>query len=267
LEQLDAIESDGDEEVREVRREVVREVERALEDVERKIEEQAPRPPVPELTKEEVVDGYDAGNGRQESEVPATRDVLPVPADIAPVVEDVKITLPRPAPVGSPTDAEVDLAIYKEYRSASPVAASSEAAAVANSERADAATPATATQSAPPTNGELSTPDTADGVEGSAATDSSLDISDSAVTITPASALVASSERRSLAPGSPDPETFLTSMSHEQFTFPPKPASQSQSSTGQPEVHDDAVLVDDSDPSEGGSLKGAGDDGWSEVDA
>ena len=47
LERLDAIESDGNEEVRDVRREVVREVERALEEVERKVKEQAPQAPVP----------------------------------------------------------------------------------------------------------------------------------------------------------------------------------------------------------------------------
>jgi hypothetical protein len=41
LERLDAIESDGNEEVRDVRREVVREVERALEEVEQKTKELA----------------------------------------------------------------------------------------------------------------------------------------------------------------------------------------------------------------------------------
>ncbi|KAI9511244.1 hypothetical protein F5148DRAFT_1172846 [Russula earlei] len=55
LEQLDAIESDGDEEVRDVRREVVREVESALEDVERKVKEKAPQVLVPEI----AVRGYD----------------------------------------------------------------------------------------------------------------------------------------------------------------------------------------------------------------
>ncbi|KAH9180456.1 hypothetical protein EDB89DRAFT_26175 [Lactarius sanguifluus] len=41
LEFLDAIESDGDEEVRNIRREVVREVEKALEDLERRVSEKA----------------------------------------------------------------------------------------------------------------------------------------------------------------------------------------------------------------------------------
>jgi hypothetical protein len=40
FERLDAMESDGNEEVRDVRREVVREVERALEEVEQKTKEQ-----------------------------------------------------------------------------------------------------------------------------------------------------------------------------------------------------------------------------------
>ena len=42
LEQLDAIESDGDDEVRNARRDVVREVEKALEDLERKISSHTP---------------------------------------------------------------------------------------------------------------------------------------------------------------------------------------------------------------------------------
>jgi hypothetical protein len=62
------------------------------------------------------------------------------------------------------------------------------------------------------------------------------------------------------APASP--ETFLRSMSHDQFTFPPKPAS--HASTGSGEAHEDAVLLDDA--SEGGSV-GSTADGWSEVDA
>jgi hypothetical protein len=51
LGRLDAIESDGNEEVRDVRRGVVREVERALKEVERKVKEQIPQAPVPEVTK------------------------------------------------------------------------------------------------------------------------------------------------------------------------------------------------------------------------
>ena len=56
LEQLDAIESDGDEEVRNTRREVVREVEKALEDLERKVGESAPQL---QVTKDVEVKGYD----------------------------------------------------------------------------------------------------------------------------------------------------------------------------------------------------------------
>jgi len=56
LERLDAIDSDGNEEVRDVRREVVREVERALQEVERKVKEQAPQAAVPEVRKQEASD-------------------------------------------------------------------------------------------------------------------------------------------------------------------------------------------------------------------
>src|SRR5258707_10024765 len=54
LERLDAIESDGNEEVRDVRREVVREVERALEEVEQQVKEKAPQGLIPEVTREEA---------------------------------------------------------------------------------------------------------------------------------------------------------------------------------------------------------------------
>jgi hypothetical protein len=50
-------------------------------------------------------------------------------------------------------------------------------------------------------------------------------------------------------------------MSHDQLTFPPKPASHASSGSG--EVDEDAVLLDDT--SEDGSV-GSMADGWSEVD-
>ena len=78
LERLDAIESDGDEEVRVVRREVVREVERALEDVERKVKDRAPQVPVPE-----VANSRDGESEDPNSNASATPDVLPAVVEIA----------------------------------------------------------------------------------------------------------------------------------------------------------------------------------------
>ena len=51
LEQLDAIESDGDEEVRNTRREVVREVEKVLGDLEQKVSENAPSFKSPRMSR------------------------------------------------------------------------------------------------------------------------------------------------------------------------------------------------------------------------
>jgi len=249
LEQLDAIESDGDEEVRDARRDVVREVERALEDVEREVKQKAPQEaPVPEVSKEEV-NGYDVGSEGLEAD--ASQDVLP--ADIAPDVEDVEPTPRDFARTASPADADVALAIDEEYSSASPAVGSSEVVGSAPS------------PPSPPAEGGLSTLGVTDAeTEVAPAAFGNDGLADSTATITsaaPAAALPSTS-----AHPSPDPETFLTSLYHDHFTFPPKPASQSQSSaTAQGEARDDdAVLVDDS--SEGGSAKGA-DDGWSEVDA
>lgn len=223
LEQLDAIESDGDEEIRDVRREVVREVERALEDVERKVREQARQVPGPEVTKEEVK-GYDV-----QSEESSPQDL---------------------APVDTPADADVDLAISVEYQSPSAVAESSEVRAA----ELDGAT------LAPSSKGEALTVDAVD----SEAVPVSEDASDSVATITASHAPPAASPANITAPASPAPETFLTSISHDQFTFPPKPSSYSASASASSEAHDDAVLVDDS--SEGGSLRSV-EDAWSEVDA
>lgn len=224
LEQLDAIESDGDEEVRNVRRDVVREVESALEDVEQKVREQTPQAPVPEVTKEEV-NGYEVESGSEEPQAPITEDVPPV--KVFPSVSDAKPTFPDLAPLASPADADVDLAIYEEHCSGSPVAG-------------------------------VTTPDAADAeVAGHAFGDPSCSVA-TITRVTPAVPVPTP------AHGSPDPEAFLTSMSHNQFTFPPKLLS--KSGTGPSEMHDDAVLVGDSSEGEGGSVKG-GEDGWSEVDA
>ncbi len=228
LEQLDAIDSDGDEEVRDVRREVVREVERALEDVEQKVKEQAPQAPVPEVNGDDI--------GSEDSRVSATQDALP--AGIVNVTKEVRPTLPDLVPIGPPADAD---------RSASPVTGFSEEILA---ELDGATAPAS-----PPADGGVSTLGAADARVAPAFGDAS----ESTVTITgstPAAPVPAPARK------SPDPEAFLTSMSHDQFTFPPKPAS--QSSTGPSETREDAVFVDDS--SEGGSVR-AGDDGWSEVDA
>jgi hypothetical protein len=230
LEQLDAIESDGDEEVRNVRREVVREVERALEDVEQKVREQTPQAPVQEVTKEEV-NGYEVESGSEEAETRVTEEVLPV--KVFPSVEEGKGTLPDLAALGSPGEAGIDVAAYEEYCAASAVAEENNVGSA-----------------------RVTTPD---GADGEVAADGFGDPSCSTGTITRVTPAV---PVPSPTDGSPDPETFLTSMSHDQFTFPPKLLS--QSGTGATETHDDAVLVEDS--SEGGSVKGA-EDGWSEVDA
>ncbi|KAI0281176.1 hypothetical protein BC826DRAFT_129314 [Russula brevipes] len=87
LEQLDAIESDGNGDIRGAWREAVREVEKALEDVERKVKERGPRATANEVAKEEVK-GYDI-----ESEEPEAALAIP-PADVAPIATDAKPVLP-----------------------------------------------------------------------------------------------------------------------------------------------------------------------------
>ena len=243
LERLDAIESDGNEEVRDVRREVVREVERALEEVERKIQEQAPQAAVPEVTKHEASDVESEDPGAS-----ATQAVVHV-------IEAVKPMVANPAPVPSETDADIDVAMSAEHLSGSPVATPSEVV-VAERDSTAGATPA---------NGEASTlsvPDTE-------AVPASEDASDSIATITPApvasAVSVHSSSNKSASTSAAAAETYLTSLSHDQFTFPPRPAfSQLSTNPGAPH-DDDAVLVDNS--SEGGSVRSV-DDGWTtEFDA
>jgi hypothetical protein len=246
LERLDAIESDGNEEVRDVRREVVREVERALEEVERKVKEQAPQAAVREVTKQEADD--------VESEHPSASDSQAVPPVVVHVTEGEPM-LPNLAPVVSQADADIDAALSAEYQSASLVATPS-GVVVAEWDSAAGATHG---------NGEASTLSRADteGVPGSG------EASDSIATITPAPVApavpVPSSSNKSVSTSTAGAETFLTSLSQDQFTFPPR-TTFSQSSTNSGAPHDnDAVLVDNS--SEGGST-GNVDDGWTtEFDA
>ena len=226
LKQLDAIGSGGDEEVRNVRREVVREVEKALENVERRIREQAP---TPEVSKEEVK-GYDVAKD------PITLDAPLI--SVASVTEDVKVSDPEPTTAVSPIDADVDLAISGEYVSTPAMVSSPKAV---NSELADIGT-------TPHVN------EKADIDADEAAAPSSKGSSDSVASGTITATIAAR------APPSTD-ETFLASMSHDQFTFPPKPASSSDTSSAAAQ-QDDVVLVDGSD--DGESVKG-GEEGWSEV--
>jgi len=243
LERLDAIESDGNEEVRDVRREVVREVEHALEEVERKVNEQAPQAPVSEVTKEEASDVEIKG--------PSASVTQNVPPAVAHIAETANPTLAGLTPVVSQTDADIDEAISAEYQSATPVDGSLDAV----SEELDKDNVAPTA----PANGEVPTliDTNTDHVPASE------DASDSITTITPAPvapAVPVPSSSKQIAP-TPEPgaESFLTSMSHDQFTFPPRPTF-SQSSTGSGASHDDdAVLVDNS--SEGGSVRG-GEDEW-----
>jgi hypothetical protein len=241
LERLDAIDSDGNEEVRDVRRGVVKEVERALEEMERKVKEQARQAPVPEVTKQEASDvkGEDASAS-------ATQAVLPA---VVHVTEGGKPTLPNLAPLASQADADIDVAISEEYQSA-PAVATPSGVVVAQRDSAAGAAPA---------NGEVST---VSGVD-TEAVRASEDAPDSIATITPAPVApaipVPSSSDKAAFTSAGATETFLTSLSHDQFTFPPRPAfSQSSTNSGVPH-DDDAVLVDNS--SEGGSM-GSVDDEW-----
>jgi len=242
LERLDAIGSDGNEEVRDVRREVVREVERALEEVERKVKGQAPQGPVPEVTKE--------GASGVESEGPGASATQDVPPPVAHVAGAAKPTLPSLTPVVSQTDADVDVAISAEYKSATPVAGSLDGAD-AELDDDNVAPPA-------PAIGEASTLTGTDTEHVPA----SEDASDSITTITPARVApavpVPSPSNQTATTSATAAESFLTSLSSDQFTFPPRPAF-SQSSTGSGVSHDDdAVLVDNS--SESGSVRGVEDE-------
>jgi len=246
LERLDAIESDGNEEVRDVRREVVREVERALEEVERKCEELAPQAPVPEVTKQEA-----SGVVIEVSGASTSQEVAPA---VVHLTEAAKPTLPGLAPVAFQVDADIDVAISAEYQSASPAAPSS---GVVVAERDSTSTaPGTPSDEEVPT---LSNVNTA----------ASEDASDSIATITPAPVApgvpVPSSSNKTASTSAAAAEPFLTSLSHDQFTFPARRAF-SESRTNSGVSHDDdAVMVDNS--REGESVRSV-EDGWTtEFDA
>ncbi|KAI9446549.1 hypothetical protein H4582DRAFT_1906518 [Lactarius indigo] len=110
LKQLNAIESNGDEEVRNARREVVQEVEKALEDLERRVSEKAFKL---QITKDAKAKGYGAG-------ALAAQDVV-VPVDAAWVAQCAKPTESEPSATVFPSDADVDLAISEEYLSSPTV--------------------------------------------------------------------------------------------------------------------------------------------------
>ena len=244
LERLDAIESDGNEEVREARREVVREVERALEEVERKVKEQASQAPVAEVTKQDARD--------VESEEPSNsgpQAISPAVVHVTEVTEPTVPNLAAVAPVTSQTDVDIDVAISAEYQSGSRVATVS---GVVVSERDNAAGES-------PANGDADTEDVP----------SSEDTSDSITTITPAPVARAvpgpSSSDKPASTSAAGAETFLTSLSHDQFTFPPKPAFSQTSTNSEVSQDDDAVVVDNS--SEGGSMRSVDDEWATEFDA
>ena len=236
LEQLDAIESDGDEEVRSTRREVVREVEKALEDLERKVSEKAPKP---EAMKGAEVKGYNVE--AEEPKAPVAQGTIPVEATSG--AQGTKTT--EPSATASPSDVDVDLAIYEEYVVSTPDVSPS------NSANPD-----------PHSNTAAQTADDALALDTDETAPALGDSSESVATITATSASGPSSDV--YVPALPSPETFLASMSHDQFTFPPQP-SYSESGTVRASVQDDAELVMDGSE-EGGSVK-SGEDGWSEVDA
>jgi hypothetical protein len=234
LEHLDAIESDGDEEVRNARRDVVREVEKALEDLELKINSHAP---TLQVSKDVEVKGYSVET--EDSEASVGKEV---PVEATSAAEGPKITVPGPSAAVSPVDVDVDFTISAEYLPPLPVVESSEPAI------------------AEPGNNT---------VEQNALDLSSLDadesapaLEDSSESVATLTAVPASEPSEVYVPASPGRETFLATMSHDQFTFPPKP---SYSDVGaSPAGLQDAVLVDSSE--EGESVK-SGEDGWSEVDA
>lgn len=234
LEQLDAIESDGDEEVRSTRREVVREVEKALEDLERKVSEKAPKP---EVIKGAEVKGYNVE--AEEPKPSVSQGTVPVEATSG--AQGAKTT--ESSAAASPGEVDVDLAIY-EYVASTPDVSPSNSA---NPDRSNTAAQTVDDAFA------LDTDETAPALG---------DSSESVATITATSASGPSSDV--YVPALPSPETFLASMSHDQFTFPPQP-SYSESGTVRASAQDDAELVMDGSE-EGGSVK-SGEDGWSEVDA
>ncbi|KAH8982231.1 hypothetical protein EDB92DRAFT_131021 [Lactarius akahatsu] len=232
LEQLDAIDSDGDEEVRNVRREVVREVEKALKDLERRVTEEAPKF---QVRKDVEVKGY--GVEAEEPEAPAAQDAAPAEATLA--AKGAEPTVREPSAAIPPTDAAVDLVISEEYPP-TPSAVECSKPTVAKF-------------------GSNAIVQTADQDVSSLDADETALASDSVATITAAP----TSRLSDVVQSSPVPENFLASMSHDQFTFPPRPTS-SDADASPAGAHDDAVLVDNSE--EGGSVK-SGEDGWSEVDA
>ena len=234
LEQLDAIESDGDDEVRNARRDVVREVEKALEDLEQKI---SSRTPTFQVSKDVEVKGYDVET--TEAEVFAVKDV---PLEATSAAEGAETVVPGPADAVSPVDVDVDLAITGEYLPPLPVVESS--ASVATESRNN---------------------DVAETIEDASSTDAdevAPAFEDSMGSIATIKADPASEPSGVYVPSSPGRETFLATMSHDQFTFPPKPSY--SNSGASPAGLQDAVLVDSSE--EGESVK-SGEDGWSEVDA
>ncbi|KAF8269619.1 hypothetical protein EI94DRAFT_1724873 [Lactarius quietus] len=236
LEQLDAIESDGDEEVRNTRREVVKEVEKALEDLERKVSEKAPKI---QATKDVEVKGYDVE--AEEVAAPAAEDTEPV--ESTSVAESAETAEPEPSGAVSQADVDIDLAISGEYLPPLPVVESSQLAVVEPGKNVVAQT----VEGASPIDDDEITPALGDP-------------SESVATIT---ATPASGPSDTYVPASSEPETFLSSLSHDQFAFPPKP-SYSDARASPAGSQDDDVLVDNSE--EGGSVK-SGEDGWSEVDA
>lgn len=234
LEHLDAIESDGDEEVRNARRDVVREVEKALEDLELKINSHAP---TLQVSKDVEVKGYSVET--EDSEASAGKEV---PVEATSAAEGPKITVPGPSAAVSPVDVDVDFTISAEYLPPLPVVESSEPAIAEPGNN-------TVEQNA----SDLSSLD---------ADESAPALEDSSESVATLTAVPASEPSEVYVPASPGRETFLATMSHDQFTFPPKP---SYSDVGaSPAGLQDAVLVDSSE--EGESVK-SGEDGWSEVDA
>ncbi|KAI0316638.1 hypothetical protein OF83DRAFT_227968 [Amylostereum chailletii] len=210
LAQLDAVDSDGDEEVRVRRREVVREVEVALEDVDKKI----------------TPDTADSASSQPDVQDPASISTKPV-------IEEVVI----PAASESSLPA-VELVSVTAPESMEPIAEVTQAP-----EATPIPSPAVDTASA-----------------------SALPLPTTESSFTPVHDVHEPSSTPGPAGPSPNPsESFLSSLSHDQFTFPPQPSNHTEG-----ELEDSVVIEREVDSvgsvSDESSVTTEGDE-WSEVDA
>ncbi|KAI0270563.1 hypothetical protein BC834DRAFT_520502 [Gloeopeniophorella convolvens] len=263
LAQLDAVESDGDEEVRGVRREAVKEVEQALEDVEKKVQEarraskadaEAPvETTVPEVesagkqtlapVQEPLVDDKSAEVVPSVAEADASEAAeVPVPSGLSDADSSSSpIAVPAESAVTQEASEVVPLEAVLPQDDATPASPREEPPAQGEVALAPVDNAPSPVEPAPEAPAEHSNP-TSPGPSGPASPDAA-----------PESPEVASPTLGSIPPTStpaPVPASStassesLASFSSDQFSFPAKPKSS-------------VVTVEDADS----------EDGWSEVDA